>query len=119
MITCLGRPVRQVPVGDSCLSVSLAYSPPICCYTDANSSVEKCLGAIVLAPGLVKRLIVKQAKNPGKGGKFGKIMRRILRKIAEGDVKSVGDTSTLADPSVVDSLIQGRKAVLTSHERSG
>ena len=35
----------------------------------------------------------------------GKIMRRILRKIAEGDFNNMGDTSTLADPSVVDSLI--------------
>ena len=34
----------------------------------------------------------------------GKIMRRILRKIAEGDLSNLGDTSTLADPSVVDSL---------------
>ncbi len=40
----------------------------------------------------------------------GKIMRRILRKIAEGDVSSLGDTSTLADPSVVDHLIAGRAA---------
>ena len=39
----------------------------------------------------------------------GKIMRRILRKIAENDFGSLGDTSTLADPSVVDSLIEGRK----------
>ncbi len=38
----------------------------------------------------------------------GKIMRRILRKIAEGDVSSLGDTSTLADPSVVDTLIATR-----------
>jgi acetyl-CoA synthetase len=38
----------------------------------------------------------------------GKIMRRILRKIAEGDVSSLGDTSTLADPSVVDDLIANR-----------
>ncbi len=36
----------------------------------------------------------------------GKIMRRILRKIAEGKIEEVGDTSTLADPSVVDSLIK-------------
>ena len=35
----------------------------------------------------------------------GKIMRRILRKIAEGDLDNMGDTSTLADPSVVESLI--------------
>ncbi len=39
----------------------------------------------------------------------GKIMRRILRKIAEGDVENMGDTSTLADPTVVDSLVSGRQ----------
>jgi acetyl-CoA synthetase len=38
----------------------------------------------------------------------GKIMRRILRKIAENDYGSLGDTSTLADPSVVDDLIENR-----------
>ncbi len=39
----------------------------------------------------------------------GKIMRRILRKIAEGDISNIGDTSTLADPTVVDSLVKGRQ----------
>lgn len=39
----------------------------------------------------------------------GKIMRRILRKIAHGHVEDLGDTSTLADPSVVDSLVKGRQ----------
>ncbi|RME66566.1 MAG: acetate--CoA ligase [Alphaproteobacteria bacterium] len=39
----------------------------------------------------------------------GKIMRRILRKIAENDFGSLGDTSTLADPSVVDTLIENRR----------
>ncbi|MBU3259436.1 acetate--CoA ligase [Roseovarius sp. PS-C2] len=38
----------------------------------------------------------------------GKIMRRILRKIAENDFGSLGDTSTLADPGVVDELIENR-----------
>ena len=38
----------------------------------------------------------------------GKIMRRILRKVAEKDTGNLGDTSTLADPSVVESLIEGR-----------
>lgn len=38
----------------------------------------------------------------------GKIMRRILRKIAHGQVDELGDTSTLADPSVVDNLVKGR-----------
>ncbi|MEO5972132.1 MAG: acetate--CoA ligase [Sphingomicrobium sp.] len=37
----------------------------------------------------------------------GKIMRRILRKIAEGDTKALGDTSTLADPGVIDALLTG------------
>jgi acetyl-CoA synthetase len=38
----------------------------------------------------------------------GKIMRRILRKIAEGDTSSLGDTSTLLDPLVVDEIANGR-----------
>ncbi len=38
----------------------------------------------------------------------GKIMRRILRKIAENELGSLGDTSTLADPAVVDQLVAGR-----------
>ena len=37
----------------------------------------------------------------------GKIMRRILRKVAEGDVSNLGDTSTLLDPSVVDDIKAG------------
>jgi len=48
---------------------------------------------IQFAPGLPKT-------------RSGKIMRRILRKIAEGELGSLGDTSTLADPSVVDDLIK-------------
>ena len=37
----------------------------------------------------------------------GKIMRRILRKVAEGDVSNLGDTSTLLDPSVVEEIKSG------------
>jgi acetyl-CoA synthetase len=51
--------------------------------------------ALQFAPGLPKT-------------RSGKIMRRILRKIAEGDVTSLGDTSTLADPAVVDDLVANR-----------
>ncbi|MEO1015775.1 MAG: acetate--CoA ligase [Pseudomonadota bacterium] len=50
---------------------------------------------IHLAPGLPKT-------------RSGKIMRRILRKIAENEFSNLGDTSTLADPGVVDLLIEGR-----------
>jgi acetyl-CoA synthetase len=39
----------------------------------------------------------------------GKIMRRILRKIAEGAIEELGDTSTLAEPEVVDRLVSGRQ----------
>ena len=41
----------------------------------------------------------------------GKIMRRILRKIASNDFENLGDTTTLADPSVVDALIKNRKNI--------
>jgi acetyl-CoA synthetase len=53
--------------------------------------------AIQFAPGLPKT-------------RSGKIMRRILRKIAEGDTGALGDTSTLADPSVVDALVADSQA---------
>ena len=42
----------------------------------------------------------------------GKIMRRILRKIAANDTKNLGDTSTLADPSVVDNLVAQRQNLI-------
>jgi acetyl-CoA synthetase len=38
----------------------------------------------------------------------GKIMRRILRKVAEDDIANLGDTTTLADPAVVDDLVKNR-----------
>jgi acetyl-CoA synthetase len=38
----------------------------------------------------------------------GKIMRRILRKVAAGELDNMGDTSTLLDPAVVDAIIAGR-----------
>ena len=50
---------------------------------------------IQFAPGLPKT-------------RSGKIMRRILRKIAEDNFDNLGDTSTLSDPSVVDDLIGNR-----------
>ncbi|HNQ74107.1 MAG TPA: acetate--CoA ligase [Verrucomicrobiota bacterium] len=64
--------------------------------------VRKEIGAIAapdkiqFAPGLPKT-------------RSGKIMRRILRKIAEGHPDQVGDTTTLADPGVVEALVQGKQ----------
>ncbi|MCB1772836.1 MAG: acetyl-coenzyme A synthetase, partial [Gammaproteobacteria bacterium] len=51
---------------------------------------------IQFAPGLPKT-------------RSGKIMRRILRKIAANEIDGLGDTSTLADPTVVDNLIDHRE----------
>ncbi len=59
--------------------------------------------------GPIARPDVIQFTNALPKTRSGKIMRRILRKIAEGDLSSLGDTSTLADPEVVDTLVQGRK----------
>ena len=41
----------------------------------------------------------------------GKVMRRILRKVAEGQPEALGDVSTLADPGVVNSIIDGAKSL--------
>ena len=41
----------------------------------------------------------------------GKIMRRILRKIAANEHNQLGDTTTLADPSVVENLVENRKNI--------
>ncbi len=59
-------------------------------YQDATPDV------IQWAPGLPKT-------------RSGKIMRRILKKIAANDIGDLGDTSTLADPSVVDNLVANRQ----------
>ncbi|TPK63103.1 acetate--CoA ligase [Mesorhizobium sp. B2-4-15] len=69
---------------------------------DLIAHVRKEIGAIAspdkiqFAPGLPKT-------------RSGKIMRRILRKIAEDDFAALGDTSTLADPAVVDDLVANRQ----------
>jgi acetyl-CoA synthetase len=70
--------------------------------TELKGQVRKEIGAIAtpdviqFAPGLPKT-------------RSGKIMRRILRKVAENDYGSLGDISTLADPTVVEDLIANRQ----------
>ena len=46
----------------------------------------------------------------------GKIMRRVLRRIAAGDASNLGDTSTLADPSVIEALVRSRGAIAAGAE---
>jgi acetyl-CoA synthetase len=71
---------------------------------ELNAQVRQDIGALAVperiqfAPALPKT-------------RSGKIMRRILRKIAEGETSGFGDTSTLADPGVVDALLQGRRSL--------
>ena len=70
--------------------------------TELQNWVRKEIGPIAKpdlikwAPGLPKT-------------RSGKIMRRILRKVAANDYGELGDTSTLADPSVVEDLIENRQ----------
>jgi acetyl-CoA synthetase len=69
--------------------------------TELRATVRRIIGPIATpdviqwAPGLPKT-------------RSGKIMRRILRKVAANEIDSLGDTSTLADPSVVQHLIEHR-----------
>ena len=55
---------------------------------------------VLVSPGLPKT-------------RSGKIMRRILRKIAEGEYGDMGNTTTLTDPAVVEQLIEAHKKLLS------
>jgi acetyl-CoA synthetase len=85
------------------VTLKLDVQPSDALLADLRGWVRREIGpfaapdVIQFAPGLPKT-------------RSGKIMRRILRKIAEDDVGNLGDTSTLADPSVVDDLVKNRAA---------
>ena len=66
-----------------------------------NEMVSKSIGPIAKADKI-------QVVSGLPKTRSGKIMRRILRKIAEGELASMGDTTTLLDPTVVDEIIAGR-----------
>lgn len=70
-------------------------------YKDIRDHVGKVIGAFA-RPDKIQ--IVQGLPRT----RSGKIMRRILRKIAEGETSNLGDTSTLVDPSVVDKILQGK-----------
>ena len=77
---------------------------------DANETLEKELNATVRAEiGPIAKPDLLHFTPALPKTRSGKIMRRILRKIAENETSSLGDVSTLADPGVVDELISGRK----------
>ena len=87
----------------------------IYCYVTLNADVESSDELVAELRGHVRKEIGPIATpdhlhlTPAlPKTRSGKIMRRILRKIAENEFGTLGDTSTLADPSVVDALIEGR-----------
>jgi acetyl-CoA synthetase len=69
---------------------------------DLNREVRKEIGALAAPEKIHFTHALPKTRS-------GKIMRRILRKIAEGETEGFGDTSTLADPSVVEALLGGRQ----------
>ncbi|MEL6774010.1 MAG: acetyl-coenzyme A synthetase, partial [Pseudomonadota bacterium] len=83
------------------VTLMAGYEPSDELLKELQAHVRKEIGPIAKpdviqwAPGLPKT-------------RSGKIMRRILRKIAENETGALGDTSTLADPGVVDDLIENR-----------
>lgn len=90
----------------------------IYCYVTLNAGVEPTDGLRKDLVDWVRREIGPIATPdviqwaPGlPKTRSGKIMRRILRKIAENELDSLGDTSTLADPAVVDDLVKNRGKV--------
>ena len=71
------------------------------CRQDINQTVTRIIGAIARPDKI-------QFVNGLPKTRSGKIMRRILRKIAEGEMENLGDTTTLLDPGVVDDISKGR-----------
>merc|ERR1719231_1002953 len=72
---------------------------------ELKASVRKFVGPFAMPDQIIFTSALPKTRS-------GKIMRRILRKIAENDTSSLGDTSTLLDPSIVDELKEKAKATL-------
>jgi acetyl-CoA synthetase len=85
------------------ITLQAGFEPNDATKTEIVQTVRKIIGPIATpdalqwAPGLPKT-------------RSGKIMRRILRKIAANELDTLGDTSTLADPAVVDDLVANRQS---------
>lgn len=76
-------------------------------HIDAESTRKDILQTVTRLIGAIAKPDVIQFVDDLPKTRSGKIMRRILRKIAENDVSNLGDTSTLLDPGVVDRIIAG------------
>jgi acetyl-CoA synthetase len=77
---------------------------------EPSAAVEEAMNASIRsAIGKVARVDLFQFVPGLPKTRSGKVMRRILRKVAEGEPEALGDISTLADPSVVDAIKAGAK----------
>src|SRR5690606_33143205 len=81
---------------------------------EADQSVDKkdeIIETVVRVIGKIARPDIIQIVNGLPKTRSGKIMRRILRKIAEGDISNLGDTSTLLDPAVVEEIVENAQKI--------
>ena len=85
------------------VTLAQGYTPDEDLRAELRQHVRKVIGPIA-TPEFLQFAIAGLPKT-----RSGKIMRRILRKVATGEHDHIGDTSTLADPEVVDKLITGRR----------
>ncbi|PRD47281.1 acetate--CoA ligase [Sphingobacterium haloxyli] len=76
-------------------------------HIDAESTRKDILQTITRLIGAIAKPDIIQFVVDLPKTRSGKIMRRILRKIAEGEIDNLGDTSTLQDPTVVEAIIKG------------
>jgi len=80
-------------------------------HIDAEKTRQDILQTVTRIIGAIAKPDIIQFVDELPKTRSGKIMRRILRKVAENDLSSLGDTSTLQDPSVVDAIIQGAEKI--------
>ncbi|WP_312187209.1 acetate--CoA ligase [Sphingobacterium sp.] len=76
-------------------------------HTDAEATKKDIMETVSRIIGPIAKPDIIQFVDDLPKTRSGKIMRRILRKIAEGDTSNLGDTSTLQDPNVVEGIIKG------------
>jgi len=80
-------------------------------HTDPESTRKDIMQTIARLIGAIAKPDIIQFVTDLPKTRSGKIMRRILRKIAEGETENLGDTSTLQDPGVVEKIIEGAREI--------
>lgn len=78
-------------------------------HIDADKTRQDILQTVTRLIGAIAKPDIIQFVTDLPKTRSGKIMRRILRKVAENELESLGDTSTLQDPSVVEKIVEGAK----------